>query len=575
MRWKPPFRLRTAALALVAVLLAAGVVLRAWLPYAVRGVVQEKLDERIATAVVVGGIDLSVLRGSVRLRDITVANPEGFGDGPMVTVEEAFLDVGWLALLGGTARIDTARLRGVRGDFERRGDGRVNWREALSIPPPVAGPPQGTRPTANDPPAPRARAERRSNRPRAFAIGRLEIEDIALRATNHDPERYTGTAGVSLRQARLTGLAWPPPGEGDSSRAKARISGLRLTGPAGFPTRDLLAVEELRATARFASNDGRPSAEVTRLDIEGPRLVNATGLDDRSNWRKASRIVFRYVFGDGGDDEAPAPAPPPSTDPPPGDAPGNGPVAEAGTATPPPGEDPPGRRRGWGGLGGGFRIDEINVTGGSWAIHWIGAGGEWRDESFDDFVMAAKNLAERPDEGPVALSARARTLGGDGTLALSLSGRGLIDAEAADPAGEFLLEFDGFPFHAFVAGKADDEERVFNALADGRFHGSRTAGGLDGDFQVIFRDIDVSPARRGLLARLRDGGDFFGGMRETRWPRLLRDLRAPGTDASPPITGELAIPNEEYNLFGAYFRYLLAFQEARGEVLSRSVAPGS
>src|SRR5262249_56795668 len=128
-RFAWPARLRSRRLWLM--VLAAILVLRIALPYAVRPVLAWQASKATNARVDIGDVDLALYRAGIALNDVTV-RPAGWtpehdnGDPPLISWKRPAVAVHWLPLLRKTIQLRELELESPRVAVDRLQDGEIN-----------------------------------------------------------------------------------------------------------------------------------------------------------------------------------------------------------------------------------------------------------------------------------------------------------------------------------------------------------------------------------------------------------------------------------------------------------------
>ncbi len=94
-------------------------------PVAVR-LANRYLPEWLHTAVVIGDLDLDLFRGQIVIRDIRIDQPEGFGEGPMLSTPELRGRIGLASLLDGPIKVKNVSLKDAELNLVKEKGGRLN-----------------------------------------------------------------------------------------------------------------------------------------------------------------------------------------------------------------------------------------------------------------------------------------------------------------------------------------------------------------------------------------------------------------------------------------------------------------
>src|SRR3989304_1594459 len=109
--------------ALAVILLAC----RLTLPYIVTNIVEGKLNKQLGVQATIGNLNLSLLKGSVTLREITINNPSGFDPEPLLSIQKVYADVSLFSLLGKKIQIELIDIQHFILRIQRSKDGKFNF----------------------------------------------------------------------------------------------------------------------------------------------------------------------------------------------------------------------------------------------------------------------------------------------------------------------------------------------------------------------------------------------------------------------------------------------------------------
>jgi hypothetical protein len=117
-------------------------VVRIALPYVLRRVIESQANAAIAGQVTVGDVDLYLMRGGLALDDVALRMEDAAPEHPpVVAFERFYVNIGYLALLFRTVRIQDVQLDGLAIDVDRREDGAFVLPSTRPAPPDAAPPP--------------------------------------------------------------------------------------------------------------------------------------------------------------------------------------------------------------------------------------------------------------------------------------------------------------------------------------------------------------------------------------------------------------------------------------------------
>lgn len=118
---------------------------RLTLPSIIKNILEQKLDKQMGVKTTIDDVSLSLLRGSVTLREITLDNPPGFAPKPFLSVQNVFINAALTSLLSKEIQIELVDIRGLELLIQRTEEGRVNLQTILknmkSTSPPSPYPP--------------------------------------------------------------------------------------------------------------------------------------------------------------------------------------------------------------------------------------------------------------------------------------------------------------------------------------------------------------------------------------------------------------------------------------------------
>ncbi|HHT9136140.1 MAG TPA: AsmA family protein [Candidatus Wunengus sp. YC60] len=113
--------------ALAVILLAC----RLTLPYIAKNIIEGKLNKRLGVQATIGNLNLSLLKGSVTLREITINNPSGFDSDPCLSIQKVYVDVSLFSLLSKKIQIELIDIQHFILRIQRNKDGRFNFKSIL------------------------------------------------------------------------------------------------------------------------------------------------------------------------------------------------------------------------------------------------------------------------------------------------------------------------------------------------------------------------------------------------------------------------------------------------------------
>ena len=143
---------------LIVVLVIVLVGLQLFLNHGLNPAVQKALPEvskRVGVDVAVGDVSLNLFGGSIVADSVRIANPKGFKERDVFTLERTVLDVGLLALTKGILEVSEATVKDAWLTLVRNGEGDVNVaviREGLPQPEPTEEPQTPAEPQAPESP---------------------------------------------------------------------------------------------------------------------------------------------------------------------------------------------------------------------------------------------------------------------------------------------------------------------------------------------------------------------------------------------------------------------------------------
>jgi hypothetical protein len=110
-----------------AILIAIVLIVRAALPYVLRGQIETRASEALHAAVHVGDVDLALLAGGVALNDVSVRALDAKPDEvPLVSWKRFAVDLRWLSLFRKTIRLSTVELEEPHVALDRLQSGEIN-----------------------------------------------------------------------------------------------------------------------------------------------------------------------------------------------------------------------------------------------------------------------------------------------------------------------------------------------------------------------------------------------------------------------------------------------------------------
>ena len=74
-----------------ATLVVALMICRFTLPPIIKNILEQKLDKQLGVKTTIGDVSLSLLRGSMTIREITLDNPPGFVSKPFLAVQKVLV----------------------------------------------------------------------------------------------------------------------------------------------------------------------------------------------------------------------------------------------------------------------------------------------------------------------------------------------------------------------------------------------------------------------------------------------------------------------------------------------------
>ncbi|MDP8236140.1 MAG: AsmA family protein, partial [Candidatus Erginobacter occultus] len=240
----------------ICVLIILAVAIRLILPWAAVEIANRKLPGILNTEASIGGLSLGLLRGYVSIRDLRIAQPEGFGEGDLLLVPAVSLKVRISSLLSPPLTVEEVRLDDWEVNLVKNRDGVMNLEAIL---PPA--------PESEETPAEEPAKAAKPILVRAFIIENLSFSyvDRAITAAPGEVIVATGEEGeVPLEGAvvdepEIDGQTGAPPagGEKDEEEEVLRIEiaglDLKIDNLLIDPAADPAAVEPAAAvlTARI------------------------------------------------------------------------------------------------------------------------------------------------------------------------------------------------------------------------------------------------------------------------------------------------------------------------------------
>jgi hypothetical protein len=117
-----------AGAALVVVL----VIFRLTFPTIIKNMLEQKLDKQLGVKTTIGDVNLSLFRGTVTMREITMDNPPSFAPTPFLSVQKVFANVALTSLLSKEMRIELVHIQDLKIRVQRTKEGRINVRTILN-----------------------------------------------------------------------------------------------------------------------------------------------------------------------------------------------------------------------------------------------------------------------------------------------------------------------------------------------------------------------------------------------------------------------------------------------------------
>jgi uncharacterized protein involved in outer membrane biogenesis len=130
---RPWWRLRLGRRRIVAIVVVLVVALRVALPYIIRSQLESRTQAAVTGRLQVGDVDLWLLRGALALKDVTF-RADGAPDPPLAAFHRLYVNVGWLALLRRTLRVEEFSLEGFGIHAERLASGALVLPGARPLP---------------------------------------------------------------------------------------------------------------------------------------------------------------------------------------------------------------------------------------------------------------------------------------------------------------------------------------------------------------------------------------------------------------------------------------------------------
>lgn len=158
----------TVGIALVVILL----ILRISLPSIIKNIVERKLNEKLGANTTIGGVDLSLLRGSVTMRKIRIDNPSGFDSKPFLSMQNIFVNVALTSLLSNEIRIERVDIKHLVLGIHRTKEGHINLKPILAQ---VKTPPS---PSPEKPPSSEKSVEAQSRK--GIFLELFKAEDVQI-----------------------------------------------------------------------------------------------------------------------------------------------------------------------------------------------------------------------------------------------------------------------------------------------------------------------------------------------------------------------------------------------------------
>jgi hypothetical protein len=261
-------------------LVVVAVLVRIALPFALRPILESQVSDALGARVVVGNVDLALLRGVVSLRDVMLLPAAEYdsAEPPPPNPAEALIawkrfsvNLSWLALLRRRLAFSDVVLDGPIVRIERLRNGSINLVDLF---------------TSNEQPATEAKPAEAEQAPSAwsYAVDRLRLRRGTI--TFHDL-RVEGTHPVSLEIDDITAhdVAWPVSTSDETSAfgLEAAVDGgtLRIDGNIQEPRPDAFRIEVRLDAHNWRLVNGRAYvAPFGYQDLRGLVDVSATYLLD-------------------------------------------------------------------------------------------------------------------------------------------------------------------------------------------------------------------------------------------------------------------------------------------------------
>lgn len=266
-------------LVLLVVIVLVG--LQVFLNHGLNPAVQKALpgvSKAVGVDVAIGDVALSLFGGSLVADSVRIANPEGFEERDVFTLERTALDVGMLALTKGILEVSEATVKDARLTLVRNEKGDVNLaviREGLPQPEPTGeAPPAKPGPeTPEAPTEPAAPAE----------MPKVQIDQLAFNTrfefVDHktkEPEPNRLSLDLALKATDIATFGERP----ESDWGTVAISGSLHEKPEAFVTDIQASVAPLTEPllASFTANGNIMAIDMREL----PKLTDELGLSSQS-----------------------------------------------------------------------------------------------------------------------------------------------------------------------------------------------------------------------------------------------------------------------------------------------------
>lgn len=461
-----------------------------------RGRVEKAATERLGVPVTLESLSVGLFSGSASLGALTVAQPEGFGDGPLFRLGGLDANVSLSALLGGRVEVTEVTVREPAVKLVRGADGRLNYQVLLDklaqAPPPAEGSPA---PSDAPPEAPAP--------PKPFLLKSLTVTGTSLTLEDMGSQESAtlliatlGVADVALN---------------DTERAKdpmrLRVEGFELAGPweagKGAP---LLAFGAFEVAPVLASLGGE-QPYLTEVSLSGLKGMVTKNEADETNAAALAALGQRFA--------------PPEKEEPAGEGAS---AADASQASQPDKADGQGKA-----APKPFRIDRVAFK--DLELTYAEAGQEPVVVTLAS--LGAENLTRPQAPGaPTKIDAAVRLLGSE--VKADVSGL-ILEQDAARTDAAFGIAVSMLPLPELTQRAGGDiqfESGLLNVTAKGAVAKKK----LRADLSITGQDLKLGGSKKGGIAGLVDVSAQRTGV-----ATAIEMIRKPGSRDTVPVEFPLEV----------------------------------